>query len=203
MTRFTALRLTTLIVALTVLTLPAVVIAQPQCLISAAHRTDDWSSSSLGNNILTVDEGGNWVLTLTFRCTGITNLSTHDPSIFLTDLTVDSKPLWISANNGRFKGDIWNQDGFGPTNFGGTDPAGDFTARVHVSGTSVDNNCHDSGTQTEMTFAAQIQNTAAGGTNMAERNFTVRARDDDPLSITLSPGEPWEVTINNWKVPCS
>ncbi len=182
------------------MTLPAAAIAQPVCTIAAEHRTDDWSISSMAGNALTVDEGGNWVLTLTFNCTGITNLSTHDPEILIEGLIAD-RNLWKDNNNNRFTGYVWNQDDYGPTSFNGTKPTGDFSARVHLNGTSVDNNCHDSGSQTMMTFTAKIENTH-DSTNMATRSFTVTARDDDPLQITLSPGKPWERTID-WKAPCS
>ncbi len=192
-------RIASLTAALAMLAAPA--LAQPQCLISAGHGTHDRSTSRLGNNILTVDEGGNWFLDLTFKCVGITNLSTHDPEILLDGITVDSSPLWKSSQNPRFSGDVWNRDGYGPTAFRGTDPAGDFTARVRLSGTSVDNNCHDTDASTRMQVTAKIDNTV-NSTSMASRTFTVTARDDDPLTLTLSPGKPWGRTID-WKKPCS
>ena len=177
--------------------------AQPTCLISiTAHGTEDKSISSFANNVLTVDEGGNWFLELTFKCTGITNTSTHDPTIEITGITVDSSPLWMYDTNKRFRGDIWNRDGFGPTTFGGNDPTGDFSARVKLSGTSVDDNCHDTGAWTQMQFTAKIGNAVTPNTDMATRTITVTARDDDPLTLTLSPGKPWETTIDPWKLPC-
>ncbi len=191
-----------LLVAVIALTTAGMAVAQPQCNISAQHGTDDRSISSLGNNVLTVDEGGNWWLDLTFSCTGITSTATHDPTILIEGLTVDGVPLWTSGTNSRFRGDVWDRDGYGPIAFGGNDPTGDFTARVKVSGTSVDNNCHDTGASTQMQFTAKIQNTVAN-TDMAARTITVTARDDDPLTLTLSPGKPWETTIDPWKLPCS
>ncbi len=177
--------------------------AQLNCLISAEHGTDDKSISSLGNNVLTVDEGGNWYLDLTFSCAGITNTATHDPTIEITGIQVNGIPLWTDDTNDRFSGSVWNQDGFGPTRFGGNDPAGDFSARVRLSGTSVDNNCHDSGASTRMQFTAKIGNSGTGASTLAERTITVTARDDDPRTLTLSPGKPWGRTINDWRQPCS
>ncbi len=161
-----------------------VAVAQPTCKIAAKHGTEDRSISSLGNNMLTVDEGGNWFLELTFSCTGITNTSTHDPTIQITGITPDDTSLWKDDTNPRFSGSVWKRDGFGPTNFGGNDPAGDFSARVRLSGTSVDNNCHDTGASTQMQFTAKIVNTV-NSTDLATRTITVTARDDDPLKYTL------------------
>ena len=197
----TSQRIASLALTATLAMLGAPALAQPQCSISAEHGTDDRSISSLGNNVLTVDEGGNWYLRLTFKCVGITNTSVHDPEIFIDGITSESGNLWTYSSNPRFSGDVWNQDGYGPTAFRGSDPAGDFTARVKLSGTSVDNNCHDTGSSTQMQVTARINNTV-DSTDMAARTITVTARDDDPLTLTLSPGKPYEVTINNWKQPC-
>ena len=196
-------RLTTLITTLVALTFPASAMAQPVCSILAAHETQDRSTSSMTGNALTVDEGGNWQLTLTFKCVGITNTSTHSPAIKLIGLTSESGNDWKDSTNSRFSGHVWNQDGgIGPTEFGGSDPAGDFSARVSLFGTSVDNNCHDTGSSTQMQVTAQIVNTVVPASNMAERAITVTARDDDPLTYTAFPGEPYEITINNWNSPC-
>ncbi len=191
----------TFALAVLLLTTAGVAVAQPNCLISAEHGTYDRSTTSLGNNVLTVDEGGNWFLTLTFKCTGITDPATHNPEIIISGLTPGGN-LWTDDTNARFTGGVWNMDGLGPTSFKGSDPEGDFTARVRVWGTSVDNNCHDSGASTQMQFSAAINN-SVDSSSMATRDFTVTAKDDDPLSVTFSPGEPWEVTIDNWKQPCS
>ncbi len=156
----------------------------------------------MAGNALTVDEGGNWFLTLTFKCVGITYPSAHDPEILLGGLTVVSGNGWTDDTNPRFSGHVWNQDGgIGPRSFGGSDPEGDFTARVHLFGTSVDNNCHDTDASTRMEVAAQINNTV-DSTSMASRTITVTARDDDPLTYTAFPGEPYEITIDNWNQPC-
>ncbi len=185
------------------LTTAGAVGAQPQCSISATHETQDRSISSMAGDALTVDEGGNWVLDLTFKCAGITDSSTHDPAIDITGITSDSGNGWSDNMNPRFSGHVWNQDGLGPTGFGGRDPAGDFTARVSLFGTSVDNNCHDTGASTRMQITAEIGNTVTPSDNMAERTITVTARDDDPLTYTAFPGEPYEITIPNWNSPCS
>ncbi len=176
-----------------------VAVAQPTCNIAAEHGTDDGSRSSMGSNVLTVDEGGNWYLNLTFKCAGITNTSTHDPTIEITGITVDGSPLWTADTNPRFKGDVWNRDGVGPTAFGGTDPTGDFVAQVKLSGTSVDNNCHDTGASTQMQFTAKIGNTITPNTDLATRTITVTARDDDPLKYTLKTSG----RQIDWKLPCS
>ncbi len=178
-------------------------VAQPQCSISTAHGTQDKSISSMAGNALTVDEGGNWFLELTFRCVGITNTSAHDPTIEITGISSGGDNDWTYSMNSRFSGHVWNQDGLGPTVFGGNDPTGNFSARVSVFGTSVDNNCHDTGASTQMQVIAKIGNSVTPGTDMAARTITVTARDDDPLTYTAFPGEPYEITINNWKLPCS
>ncbi len=175
--------------------------AQPQCSISVEHGTQDRSISSMGGGVLTVDEGGNWFLKLTFKCAGITNTSTHDPEILITGMTSVSGNGWTGGTAARFSGHVWNEDDLGPTAFGGSDPAGDFSARVTLFGTSVDNNCHDTGASTRMQVTAEIYNTAVPG-NMAERTITVTARDDDPLTYTAFPGKPYEITIDNWNQPC-
>ncbi len=157
----------------------------------------------MAGNALTVDEGGNWFLELTFKCVDITDPTAHDPEILITGLTADSNE-WTDNLNTRFSGHVWNQDGTGPTAFGGNDPTGDFTARVHLFGTSVDNNCHDTGASTQMQVTASISNTAATPhADMALKTITITARDDDPLTYTAFPGEPYEITINNWNQPCS
>ena len=189
MMRFTPafnLRRLALLAAVLLLTTAGVAVAQPQCLISTEHGTDDGSTSSLGNNVLTVDEGGNWFLRLTFKCAGITDPSTHDPEILIGGLTRDGSNGWKDDVNARFSGHVWNEDGVGPTLFGGSDPAGDFTASVRLFGMSVDNNCHDTGASTRMQLSAAINNVVTSSP-MATKDFTVTARDDDPLIYSV----PW------------
>ena len=193
-------RIASLTAALAMLAAPA--LAQPQCSISTEHGTQDGSLSSLEDSTLTVEEGGNWFLKLTFKCAGITNPSTHDPEILIDGIASGGSDDWTYNPNSRFSGHVWNEDGPGPTAFGGSDPAGDFTARVTLFGTSVDNNCHDTGASTQMQVTAKINNTVTS-TSMASKTITVRARDDDPLSYTFFPGEPYEITIPNWNAPCS
>jgi len=159
-----------------VMALPAA--AQVNCTVTASDaKSYDGSPVTLTGDKITVEEGGDWQFTLTYKCTGITDPAVDTP--------------WISFNNpgnGRtsfdvpdFRGGYSEVDGFGD----GDEMTGtcleDSGCRIVFFGSSKDNNCHNQGANTQrFNVITQINNRGTGDNLTDARTFTVEAEDDDP-----------------------
>jgi len=168
--------------------------AQVDCTITASDATSyDGSPVTLNGDKITVEEGGNWQFTLTYRCTGITDSTVHTPWISF------SNPGNKSFDVPDFRGGYSELDGFGDADEMTGACLEDSGCRIVFFGSSKDNNCHNQGANTQrFNVITQINNRGTDPTTnlSGERTFTVEATDDDP------PTRDFFGTMIKWRPYC-
>jgi len=169
------------------------------CTITASDaKSYDGSTVTLEDDKITIEEGGDWQFTLTYKCTGITDPVTHKPYISINS---PSKPSFDASD---FRGGYSELDGFGDGDSMTGKCLEDSGCRIVWFGSSKDNNCHNvGGTLQTLNVRTQISNTGTGPANLSgERTFTVEAMDDDPAF--RYPFEKLGDTTTRipWRPPC-
>jgi len=174
--------------------------AQVDCTITASDaKSYDGSPVTTMNDKITVEEGGDWQFTLTYKCTGITDPVTHKPYI-----SISNPSNMPSFDVKDFRGGHSELDGFGDGDAMTGACLENSGCRIVWFGSSKDNNCNNvGGTLQTLNVRTQISNTGTGPANLSgERTFTVEAIDDDPAF--RYPFEKLGDTTTRipWRPPC-
>jgi len=163
-----------------ILALPAApALAQVTCTITAGDaQSYDGSTVSLSGDTLTVEEGGNWQFTLTYKCSGITDPAAHEPYISISN-PGDGK---TSFDVPDFRGGLSKVDGVGDGNLMTGKCLEATGCKILFFGASKDNNCHNLGANVQrFRIITQINNRGTASVSLTDvRTFIVEATDDDP-----------------------
>ncbi len=166
----------------------------PPCSITVVNVWSD-DDKSFENNTLTVEEGANWDFDLKYSCTGLA--ASDLPSVTIRKPTL-VRPGRFTITDG-FRGGVSEVDGVGD----GDALAGDcLTAtgcNIEVFGTSIDNNCRNTGaTVQEMRVETRVINSGPGDLNLSDLlSVKIVATDDDTVSQKYL-----DMGYTQWKPTC-